>query len=201
MEMLSVQDTQMFDQCILDLNSLRSLETFVRDARSILKPLFPHAYPQITIPQAQSDIASIDLTFDRPLQDLSDRDRFLVDLIHPHLLAMYRRLWNCTKLQQEQLQIEQVIQLIQEQPADRSINPLEEQNRSHSLDLDFLGLPPKQAEIMQWLMKGTDAPKIAKEMELHIGTVRKQIHSIYKKLGVNSHTGAMALVLHRLGYV
>lgn len=201
MEMLSVQDAQMFDQCVLDLNSLRNLETFVHDARSILKSLFPHACPQITTPQPQSDIAPIDLTFDRPLQDLSDRDRLLVDCIYPYLLAMYQYLRTCTKFEQEQIQIEQVIRLIQEQGSDRTVNSLNEQNQSICLDLDCLELPPKQAEIMQWLMQGTDAQKIAKEMKLHIGTVRKQIHSIYKKLGVNSHASAMALVLNRLGYV
>jgi DNA-binding CsgD family transcriptional regulator len=204
MKMLSVQDTQMLSQCIHDLKSLRNLETFRSEARSILlKSLFPHACPQINIPQPQfdRDIISIDLTFASPSQDLSDRDRLLLDLIHPHLLLTYRDLRTRTQWEQEQIQFEQVIQLIQEQPCDRDIKPLDEENRSSFLDLKFLELSSKQTEIMQWLMKGTDAQKIAKEMKLHIGTVHKHIHSIYKKLGVNSHTGAMAYVLKRLGYV
>lgn len=90
-----------------------------------------------------------------------------------------------------------VIRLIHEKAYDRYILQLDE---AGPLDLDFLGFPPKETEVLHWLMDGQDAQQIAKEMKIHIGTVRKHSHSLYKKLGVQSQAGAMAQVLKRLGY-
>lgn len=58
---------------------------------------------------------------------------------------------------------------------------------------DFATLTPREAQVLDALMDGRSAEQIAAEAVVSITTVRSQIHSLLRKLGVNSQLSAVAL--------
>jgi DNA-binding CsgD family transcriptional regulator len=76
---------------------------------------------------------------------------------------------------------------------------LEEQTLStshHSLTL--LGLSPREAEVLSWVMQGKNNKAIAAQLDINVSTVRKHLENIYYKLGVQSRTEAIAKALERI---
>jgi DNA-binding CsgD family transcriptional regulator len=55
-----------------------------------------------------------------------------------------------------------------------------------------LGLSPREAEVLWWLSKGASTSAIAHELELSVGTVKKHLERVYRKLGVSTRTAAAA---------
>jgi DNA-binding NarL/FixJ family response regulator len=58
-------------------------------------------------------------------------------------------------------------------------------------------LTPKEAEILNWLVKGYSYKMIADQMHIAVETVRSHIKRIYKKLQVSSATEAIYKVSHK----
>jgi len=94
-----------------------------------------------------------------------------------------------------------VIRLVVEQPGDRYLLLLEEQTPSLLNSLELLGLSPREAEVLFWVMQGKDNKAIAAQLSIHKSTVRKHLESIYRKLGVQSRTEAIAQALEKLGFL
>jgi DNA-binding CsgD family transcriptional regulator len=92
-----------------------------------------------------------------------------------------------------------VIRLVIESDRDRYLLLLEEQLLSLLPALNLLGLSSRETEILYWLMRGKDNQAIAQQLDLHGSTVRKHLESIYRKLGVQSRTEAIAQALDKLG--
>jgi DNA-binding CsgD family transcriptional regulator len=65
--------------------------------------------------------------------------------------------------------------------------------------LELLGLSARETEVLLWVMRGEANQAIAKHLDVHLSTVRKHLESIYRKLGVQSRTEAIAQVLDKLG--
>ena len=61
-------------------------------------------------------------------------------------------------------------------------------------------LSPQELRVLRLLATGSSAPQIAQELIVSVTTVRTQIQSIYRKLGVNNRVAAsaMAQTLHLL---
>lgn len=76
---------------------------------------------------------------------------------------------------------------------------LEEQSPSLRNALGLLGLSQRETEVLYWVLRGKDNEAIAKHLEINLGTVRKHLESIYRKLGVQSRTEAIARALEKLG--
>lgn len=65
--------------------------------------------------------------------------------------------------------------------------------------LELLGLTKREAEVLFWVAKDKSNAGIAKVLGCCEGTVRKHLEHLYKKLGVQTRTGAMMVALEKLG--
>jgi DNA-binding CsgD family transcriptional regulator len=125
-----------------------------------------------------------------------------------HLWAWVKHQISCSTLEsnvskaQLPLRLEQagrqlVIRLIVEQ--EQYLLLLEEQTLSLSKSLALLGLSQRETEVLFWIMQGKDNKAIALHLSVGTSTVGKHLESIYRKLGVQSRTEAIAQVLEKLG--
>lgn len=54
----------------------------------------------------------------------------------------------------------------------------------------MIELTPKEIEVLSYLIKGYNNPKIAKKMYVTIHTVKAHLSSIYRKFNINNRTVA-----------
>ena len=105
----------------------------------------------------------------------------------------------CLPLRIQQAGKQLVIRLVVEQPEDRYLLLLDEQTLSLLNSLELLGLSQRETEVLFWVMQGKDNKAIAAQLGVGQSTVRKHLESIYRKLGVQSRTEAIAQTLEKLG--
>lgn len=67
--------------------------------------------------------------------------------------------------------------------------------------LRSLGLTPRQVEVMNLIIKGLEVTEIAGVLGCCESTVRKHLENLYRRLGVQNRTAAIAQVLKTLGIV
>ncbi len=67
--------------------------------------------------------------------------------------------------------------------------------------LQKLGLTPRQVEVMHLIIKGKELAMIAQELGCTEATVRKHVENLYRRLGVQTRTAAIAQVLETIGIV
>ncbi len=67
--------------------------------------------------------------------------------------------------------------------------------------LRSLGLTPRQVEVMHLIISGQEVPAIAGVLGCCESTVRKHLENLYRRLGVQTRTAAIAQVLKTLGIV
>ena len=77
---------------------------------------------------------------------------------------------------------------------------LDEQILSTSNSLQVLGLSDRETEVLYLLLQGKDNKAISTQLTIRDSTVRKHLENIYRKLGVQSRTEAIARTLTRLGF-
>jgi DNA-binding CsgD family transcriptional regulator len=94
-----------------------------------------------------------------------------------------------------------VIRFVADREHDRYTLMLEEETTLPLECLPRLGLSKRETEVMGWLMQGKDNKAIAMEMGIHVGTIRKHLENIYRKLDVQSRTEAIACALEKLGWL
>lgn len=85
-----------------------------------------------------------------------------------------------------------VIRLVVEQPGAQYLLLLEEQTLTLLNSLELLGLSQRETEVLFGVMQSNDNKAIAAHLSVHKSTVRKHLESIYRKLGVQSRTEAIA---------
>ncbi|MBL9216513.1 MAG: response regulator transcription factor [Opitutaceae bacterium] len=61
-----------------------------------------------------------------------------------------------------------------------------------------LGLTPREAEILSWVVQGKTNPEIGLILGIQLTTVKKHLESTFTKLGVENRTAAVTLALERL---
>lgn len=97
--------------------------------------------------------------------DLGERERLILKLLRPHLVAMYRRAEALRRLT----------------------------TASGEFDADALSaLTPREREVMRYVAEGLTNHEIAAALVVELGTVRKHLEHVYEKLGVHSRTAALA---------
>jgi DNA-binding CsgD family transcriptional regulator len=64
-----------------------------------------------------------------------------------------------------------------------------------------LGLTPRQAEVIHLMMKGKETSSIALDLGCREATVRKHLENLYRRLGVQTRTAAIAHILGKMGVV
>jgi DNA-binding CsgD family transcriptional regulator len=92
-----------------------------------------------------------------------------------------------------------VIRLVVDPIAAQYLLLFEEQTLSSLQSLELLGLSQRETEVLFWIMRGKDNKAIAAQLAVGPSTVRKHLESIYRKLGVQSRTEAIAQTLEKLG--
>ncbi|NJL45363.1 MAG: helix-turn-helix transcriptional regulator [Leptolyngbyaceae cyanobacterium SM2_3_12] len=65
--------------------------------------------------------------------------------------------------------------------------------------LETLGLTPREAEVLFWIMEGKTNAEIASLLHLSISTVRKHLEHIYLKLEVQTRAAAVVAAFKGLG--
>jgi DNA-binding CsgD family transcriptional regulator len=101
----------------------------------------------------------------------------------------------CVQLADQQLSIRLTI----EQVGARYLLLLEERPISPVYALEALGLSARETELLRWVMQGEDNAAIAAHMGISLGTVRKHLENLYRKLDATSRADAMSRVLRKLG--
>jgi DNA-binding NarL/FixJ family response regulator len=61
-----------------------------------------------------------------------------------------------------------------------------------------LGLTPREAEILSWVVQGKTNPEIGIILGIQLTTVKKHLESTFAKLGVENRTGAVTLALEKI---
>ncbi len=94
-----------------------------------------------------------------------------------------------------------IIRLIPDPTKEQYLLLLEEQKLpSFSIAaLELLGLSKREAEVLFWVAKDKSNAGIARVLGCCEGTVRKHLEHLYKKLGVQTRTGAVMVALEKLG--
>ena len=64
--------------------------------------------------------------------------------------------------------------------------------------LQALGLTPREAEILSWVVQGKTNPEIGIILGIQLTTVKKHLESTFSKLGVENRTAAVTLALERI---
>ena len=64
-----------------------------------------------------------------------------------------------------------------------------------------LGLTPRQCEVIRLLMRGNGTRTIAQSIGCSEATVRKHLENLYRRLGVQTRTAAIAYILGKIGIV
>ncbi len=67
------------------------------------------------------------------------------------------------------------------------------------VQLEGLGLTPREAEVLYWVAQGKTNPEIATITGVQLTTVKKHLESTFAKLGVENRTTAAAVALEHLG--
>lgn len=61
-----------------------------------------------------------------------------------------------------------------------------------------LGLTPREAEILHWVVQGKTNPEIGTILGIQLTTVKKHLESTFVKLGVENRTAAVTLALEKI---
>jgi len=61
-----------------------------------------------------------------------------------------------------------------------------------------LGLTPREAEILHWVVQGKTNPEIGLILGIQLTTVKKHLESTFVKLGVENRTAAVTLALEKV---
>ena len=97
--------------------------------------------------------------------DFSERDRFVLEALEPHITARLSRLMNTGGIA--------VIQV-------------------DDLNREF-GVTKREAEVMTCIAYGMAVPEIAAKLIISERTVEKHLENIYRKVGVNNRMSLMKL--------
>ena len=98
-------------------------------------------------------------------KDFNERDRLVLNLLHPHFALVRKRLKRKGTL------------------ATRSLKPL-----------DAYALSPRESEVARWLSKGKSNPEIAAILDMKVRTVEKHMERVLAKLHVENRTAAAVVV-------
>lgn len=94
-----------------------------------------------------------------------------------------------------------VVRYVSASPGEPEMLSLDERIAEHDAQpLQRLGLSRRQAEVLWWLTKGASSATIAREMRVAVGTVKKHLDQVYRRLGVSSRAAAVAQAFDALTY-
>jgi DNA-binding CsgD family transcriptional regulator len=139
---------------------------------------------QMAISVSAHGSAVIGIAFNRLRPDFSERERLMLDTLAPHLVQAYRNAQTVRGQRKALLEMER-------QMTGPSLVELVDRLRA-------LRLTSREAEVFGCLLKGKSNDEIADDLIVTPWTVHKHLEHIYRKLGVQSRTAAIARVFDTL---
>lgn len=133
----------------------------------------------MTLPKPPHSV--IALALGRSTKDFSERDRLLLDLLRPHLAQAYDNAATLARLRREL-------------PDTMPVMPPHLSRES----LQCLGLTEREADILLGISQGKTNKQIAAGLYVSPLTVKTHLQHVYRKLAVESRTGALSRVLELL---
>jgi DNA-binding CsgD family transcriptional regulator len=135
---------------------------------------------------------AICLTVRQNLLTLTERDRWLLESIRPHLLQAYHNSIAFTEINARRARLdcncgERADAGAVELATDESIRPL--------------GLTKREFEVLCWLAKDKSNGEIARLLKCSLSTVKKHLEHIYEKLEVQTRTAAVMRLLSQPGSI
>lgn len=127
----------------------------------------------IVIPKPPHSV--IALALGRSGKDFSERDRLLLDLLRPHLTQAYDNVAALTRIREESAR---------PTPTKDVLPPRE--------SLKFLGLTNRETDVFVGIARGKTNKQIATSLYVSPLTVKTHLQHVYRKLGVESRTEALA---------
>ena len=191
MEPLTLNDTQRLLQDIQTLYTFHNLEIFSVNALTILNQLVPSNLPTFHATEVRT--RQVSHSFLPNFSGFAPKTAQVIDRHfgeHPIIHHMPQTL-------HEAYQLSDFVS--QKELHDLDLLLLEEQTLSLSKSLELLGLSQRETEVLFWVMQGKDNKAIAVHLSVCTSTVGKHLESIYRKLGVQSRTEAIAHALEKLG--
>jgi DNA-binding CsgD family transcriptional regulator len=169
-------------ESIISLTADVQIQFITQRAAELLALYFP-AHPSHTLPECLNHWVRYQILELKFSQDSHD-------------LAL-----SCSPLHIERMEHQLTICLVPNLAIDQYLLVLNEQELpSFSVKaLEILGLTQREAEVLWWVAQDKSNAGIAKILGCCNGTVRKHLENIYKKLGVQTRTGAVMATLERLG--
>ena len=134
----------------------------------------------IVLPESPHSV--IALALGRSGKDFSERDRLKLDLLRPHLTQAYDNAAALARIRQLEL---------------AHPNPMKDTLLSRE-SLERLGLTDREAEILLGIAQGKTNKQIATSLYVSPLTVKTHLQHVYRKLGVESRTEALARALEFL---
>jgi DNA-binding NarL/FixJ family response regulator len=134
----------------------------------------------IVLPKSPHSV--IALALGRSGKDFSERDRRTLDLLRPHLTQAYDNAAALARIRQLELAYP---------------NPMKDTLLSRE-SLELLGLTNREAEILLGIAQGKTNKQIATSLYVSPLTVKTHLQHVYRKLGVESRTEALARALEFL---
>lgn len=132
----------------------------------------------VVIPKSSHSV--IALALGRRGKDFSERDRLVLELLRPHLMQAHANAAALARMRHEE-------------PA----HPARDELLS-GRSLESLGLTDREAEILLGIARGKTNKEIAASLYLSPLTVKTHLQHVYRKLGVENRTEALARVLKLL---
>jgi DNA-binding CsgD family transcriptional regulator len=135
---------------------------------------------------------AICLTVRRNLSTSTERDRWLLDSIRPHLLQAYDNSIAFTEMNTSRMRPDCSCG----ERADASAAEL-----SPDESIRALGLTKREFEVLCWLAKDKSNGEIARLLKCSLSTVKKHLEHIYEKLDVQTRTAAVMRLLSQPGSI
>jgi DNA-binding CsgD family transcriptional regulator len=154
----------------------------------------PGNWPQL----AQMDTVQSGFILNRDRRSFTERDRLILNLLRPHLFQAYSNIQRYAQITQDLNQLQRSVSHLGLVNCDRH-GRMEEPTAAGFDALAKLGLSQRETAVLDFLMQGKDNKTIALAMAVHVGTVRKHLENIYRKLNVHSRTEAVSAALAQLG--
>jgi DNA-binding CsgD family transcriptional regulator len=135
---------------------------------------------------------AICLTVRRNLSTLTERDRWLLDSIRPHLLQAYHNSIVFTEMNTSRARPDC---RCSERADAGAVEPSPDES------IRTLGLTKREFEVLCWLAKDKSNGEIARLLKCSLSTVKKHLEHIYEKLDVQTRTAAVMRLLSQPGSI
>ena len=209
---LVIDDHALFAECLalaLRFQGFEVVETLVEDLRrDRVLDVVEARRPDVVLLDLYLGVEGLGTALIPPLKRLGARVLMLSASQDSHLLAQCLEA-GADGLLDKARSFEELIDDLEEAASGRSVLRPEaraalldelhrHRRREHARHVSLAGLTPRETEILSAIMQGRSADQIAEASRVAPSTVRTQIKSILRKLGVNSQLAAVA-VAHSAG--